>query len=238
MSAKYGILFLTMAALAGMAGFGAASLEQRVVFACCGIAALLVGIAYLIGRPGLLFKRDDGSRPWWAWVLLWPYFGLSWTTFWLYRATSRGERSTEIGPGVWLSRRLLADELRGGREWAGVVDLTAEFPRVRADGADYLLLPVLDAAPPTVEQLARAVRWIEGQRARGPVLIHCALGHGRSASVVCAWLLATGAAGDVEAAVARVRAARPGVGLKAAQLARLDEYARGLSKGIRGHAEA
>ena len=45
-------------------------------------------------------------------------------------------------------------------------------------------------------------------RARGPVLVCCALGYSRSACAVAAWLLATGRAATVDAALARVRAAR------------------------------
>ena len=56
--------------------------------------------------------------------------------------------------------------------------------------------------------LADAAAAIERARARGPVLVCCALGLSRSACAVAAWLLATRRAATVDAALARVRAAQ------------------------------
>jgi protein-tyrosine phosphatase len=83
---------------------------------------------------------------------------------------------------------------------------------------------VLDGTPPSAEQLSRAVRWIDEQRARGPVLVHCAAGHGRSATVVLAWLVSCGEFADVETGLANLRRLRPGVALKPRQLARVREF--------------
>jgi len=46
----------------------------------------------------------------------------------------------------------------------------------------------------------------------------CALGYSRSAASVAAWLLRSGRASDADAAVAIVRAARPGIVLGKAHL--------------------
>ena len=51
----------------------------------------------------------------------------------------------------------------------------------------------------------------------GPVYVHCALGHGRSALVTAAVLLRRGIVGDVRAAELHLRERRPGVRLKGVQ---------------------
>ena len=67
---------------------------------------------------------------------------------------------------------------------------------------------------------------IERLRARGPVLVCCALGYSRSACAVAAWLLATGRAATVDAALARIQAARAHVVLGAGHAAALAPLAR------------
>jgi protein-tyrosine phosphatase len=80
---------------------------------------------------------------------------------------------------------------------------------------------VLDLTQPPADALLQAVQAIERLRVRGPVLVCCALGCSRSACAVAAWLLATGRARDVDAALATVRAARTTVVLAAGHVAAL-----------------
>ncbi|WP_446893576.1 dual specificity protein phosphatase family protein, partial [Acinetobacter sp. NS4_7] len=55
----------------------------------------------------------------------------------------------------------------------------------------YLSVPVLDHAYPSRSQLMRALQWIHQQRMRGEtVVVHCALGRGRSVMVAAAYLWA------------------------------------------------
>ncbi len=65
---------------------------------------------------------------------------------------------------------------------------------------------------------ARGRRDHRASAAAGPLLVCCALGYSRSAASVATWLLRTGRAADAEAAVAIVRAARPGIVLGPAHL--------------------
>jgi protein-tyrosine phosphatase len=81
---------------------------------------------------------------------------------------------------------------------------------------------------PAPEQLREAAEAIERLRAQGPLLVCCALGYSRSAASVATWLLRSGRAGDAEAAVAIVRAARPGIVLGTAHL-----YAIAAAAGVR-----
>ncbi len=81
--------------------------------------------------------------------------------------------------------------------------------------------PVLDLTLPDRAALDAAVEAIERLRLEGRVLVCCALGVSRSAVAVAAWLVATGRAPDAEAALARVRAARPQIVLGDADRAQI-----------------
>ena len=78
---------------------------------------------------------------------------------------------------------------------------------------------------PTPAELARAVAALDELCPAGPVLVHCALGYSRAAVVVAAWLLHRGLSATPEAAVARVRAARPQVVLSGGHRTALAAYA-------------
>src|SRR6185295_14400616 len=95
---------------------------------------------------------------------------------------------------------------RGG--FHGIVDLTCEIS-FDPCGRAYVNVPVLDLTLPERAALDTAVEAIERMRRNGRVLVCCALGVSRSATAVAAWLVATGRAPDADAALARVRAARP-----------------------------
>ena len=101
-----------------------------------------------------------------------------------------------------------------------VLDVTAELNEcpafLRAD-VTYLLLPTLDKRPLQPDQMKRALEFITRSLESGSVYVHCALGHGRSASVVAAYLLASGTVGSVDQAEAWLRKIRPQVKLTGAQ---------------------
>lgn len=105
-----------------------------------------------------------------------------------------------------------------------VVDMTAEFhePESVRTGRTYLCVPTLDTSVPSLEDFQALIHAIA--RFPEPVYVHCALGHGRSATVVIAALMATGNAASVEEAERIVKRARPGVGISAAQRRLLQQW--------------
>src|SRR5262249_39640038 len=84
-----------------------------------------------------------------------------------------------------------------------------------ATGRNYLCLPTLDNTAPEEGAVREMVAVLAGTTSA--VYIHCAAGHGRSATVAAAVLLARGLASDVKEAEALLRKARPGVRLSPEQ---------------------
>jgi protein-tyrosine phosphatase len=179
-----------------------------------------------------LLKRRDGTRFLAAWPLLWPYFLLTAFAFWLFRLTSREPAFTLVAHNLYLGRRLTPREVRQAHAvgWQAVLDLAAEFAEVRRLQRlpNYRSLPVLDATAPTWEHLHVAVEWLRQQVARGPVLVHCALGHGRSVTVVVAYLLTAGRAPTLQEGLTWLRSQRRGVGLHSCQRNLLRRYEQTL----------
>jgi len=91
--------------------------------------------------------------------------------------------------------------------------------------AETVHLPVPDSLPPTQDQLEHGVAAIaHGLRRGARVAVHCAAGLGRSGTLIAAYLVSQGSV--PEAAIALVRAARPGSIETDAQEAAVHEFAR------------
>ncbi len=156
-----------------------------------------------------------------SWWLLAPYLVGAWiNSRWWTRSASN---ANVVVPGLMIGRVPTPRE-RDALHIGALVDVTAEFP-LSARGIHYRNVPQLDLAPPSLEQIEKAVRTIEQVFSQGPVLVCCALGFSRSAVAVAAWLLATGRAKDVSEAIAKVRAARPAVVVNPTHVAMLERFA-------------
>src|SRR5207245_9794511 len=114
-----------------------------------------------------------------------------------------------VADNALLAGRPMERELAAS-SFVTLVDLTAELP-VACGPRELAIFPVLDLTTPSGETLAAAASAIERLRADGPVLVCCALGYSRSACAVAAWLLATGRAKTVDAALQTIRTARANV---------------------------
>ena len=139
--------------------------------AVLGYSALLNGtIAVLFKFPrgtALLRKdRERGTIPWWSYALFFPFHGptYAYTHFHTLHGTMRPPYAAgEEGAGTKEADRVtvpVASEVQSGwwvggcyahrlgKQWAGVVDLTTEFPeRCRPHTARYRCLPTWDGAP-------------------------------------------------------------------------------------------
>lgn len=153
----------------------------------------MIACGYWTGDPAWLSKRGGRVAFW-----MWPYTVGAWLNS---RWWTRGQDPWQhLADGVWIGR---APGPRGA-PFRTVIDLTAEIP-VRA----RYHVPVLDLTVPRADQLSEAIAAIDA--AERPVLVCCALGYSRSATVAAAWLAHAGHAASAEEAVSRVRCVRPQV---------------------------
>jgi protein-tyrosine phosphatase len=183
-------------------------------------AAILAAawVVYWFDAPHAFGKRADGTLPWFAWAVWWPVFIAQWVGHELARSVTSEPVANEVAPGVWVGRRPREHEVPAGI--AIVVDLCAEMPAARGvkTGREYITEPTLDARTPPPARLAAIADQVLA--AGGPAFIHCAFGHGRSATVAAAVLVQRGdyTLADVEAAM---KAVRPKIGLNRRQRAAL-----------------
>lgn len=97
----------------------------------------------------------------------------------------------------------------------------------QALGLDFHHIPVDDFSAPTGEQISSFLRLIKATD--GPMILHCAHGFGRTGTFAAAYWMARGF--SYEAAVIRVREARPGAVETQGQLAVLKELESRLRSG-------
>ena len=181
------------------------------------LALALVAVCYAgLGAAGFQ-KGNDGRLSVAARWLFAPYRAGAWlnSRWW----TRRHPQPVPVCDGVWIGRIPTSRDLHDS-SFAGVVDLAAELGGARGKH-ELAVVPLLDLTTPAPQALADVATAIERLRARGPVLVCCALGYSRSACAVAAWLLATGRAATVETALAQVRSARAQVVLGAPHVAAL-----------------
>ena len=180
------------------------------------LSLALVALAYAAIGPAAFQKRGASHSVASAWLLA-PYTLGAWINSRVW--TMRRPRPDLIMDGVWIGRMPSARDMASQRV-AAIVDLAAELPGPRGRW-HYAALPWLDLVAPDDAAVRAASEAIEVARPYGDVLVCCALGYGRSACAVAAWLLATGRAGDVDAALAWIRARRPGVVIQGEHIERL-----------------
>lgn len=174
------------------------------------ISLLLVAAAYLLDAPGFFGKRAGRLSPSTRLLLL-PYLAGQW--LWRQKDWRPGTPAAhEVMPGLLFGRLMTRREAQRfvGEGVAAVLDLTCEHDEAAPfrELPGYRNIQVLDLTFPAIEAIEESVRFILERRARGPVLLHCAVGRGRSAIVVVAALMAANPDLDVDAACDRVKSIR------------------------------
>lgn len=217
---------LRLALIYATAGFALASLSLWMSGAAGlllwpAAALALVAVCYaVIGPQGFLKSRQGRMNTLVRWILT-PYLFGAWINSRLW--TRRDASPAHVIDQVWIGRFPSKADLSDCGTLS-VVDLTAEFPAT-ASGHPWHCLPMLDLVAPSAAMLRDASAQIEACLRSGPVLVCCALGYGRSAAVLVAWLLRTGRAGTLDDAVALVRNARPRMVLRPDDLAAITRAA-------------
>lgn len=184
------------------------------------LALAIVALGYAGAGPDVFQKRADGRTSLASRWLLLPYrLGARLNVWWW---TRRLPAAVEIADGVFLGRVPAQGELS---TYVAVIDMAAELPGSAAPGLAWHAFPSQDLLPVPAGRLRAAALAVEECRARGPVLICCALGFQRSAAVAAGWLVRAGLATNAPAAVAQIARART-VHLKLETYAAIEEAAR------------
>jgi protein-tyrosine phosphatase/membrane-associated phospholipid phosphatase len=161
--------------------------------------------------PGV-FRKTAGRLPRSTRFVLAPILFGHWLSWLFYKRQCRPW--DRITSNLWIGRALSdAEAARAVQDGVtAVLDLTAEFDEpLPFRNLAYRQLPVLDLTAPTPAQLAEALAFIRDHLRSGIVYIHCKIGYSRSAAIVGAALIASGEADSADAAVARLREARPSI---------------------------
>ena len=193
-----------------------------------------VSFAYLFNYPGLFRKREDGSIPFYVrWIFIPFLLGTGAYNAWA-RKYDKVPAVQKIDENLYLACRLFGKDIESLQQEGvtAILDVTAEF-----DGLDwsayqydckYLNLPVLDHTSPTPEQLNTAINWIQQHVAEGrKVVVHCALGRGRSVMTVAAYLLARDNTLSVLDAMNQIQSIRQTARLNKRQLSALKQIKEG-----------
>lgn len=229
---KYGLPFIALGFLCALHSVSAPPLAV-VLLVNLALCFGAVGAAYLGAGPAVFMKQRSGAFSPPGCALFWPYLLMNHLLLRLMRF-SKERVLDRIVPGLYLGRRLTGNDvgLLPEPRLEAVLDLTCEFPELRELRRPdrYRCIPLLDTRTPTGDQLALGVAFIREQIARGPVFVHCALGHGRSALFVAAYLLAAGHARTPDAALERIREKRPGIELNTSQREALERFAATLAR--------
>lgn len=151
------------------------------------LALAIVAFAYAGAGAKVFQKTADGYAPLASRILLWPYRLSARANVWAW--TRELPPAVAIADGVFLGR--FPDAAEADR-FGTVIDLAAELERPRDAPGRWESFGMLDLLPPPADVLDRAVAAIEPARRQGTVLVCCALGFQRSATVIAGWLVSTG----------------------------------------------
>jgi membrane-associated phospholipid phosphatase len=168
----------------------------------------MVAMAYF-GLERQIFQRHSGTMRWPARLILAPYLFGAWLS---YRYYSNGRSiPVQVAERVWLGAFPRWQTRQTEKKWHAIIDMTNEFATASNSANRKKYIPVMDLTPPCPRHLVRAVRWLENTQQEGQVLVHCALGLSRSASVIVCWLTWKGHEMSVEAASLALSRLRPGI---------------------------
>ncbi|GAB2191925.1 diacylglycerol kinase family protein [Sessilibacter sp. MAH1] len=210
-----GSIYLLVGVLFAIAAWFTPVLVLKALLLWCALSVFVVGVAYVLNKPAIFRKRLDGRITWWTRWLFIPF--LLFAKFYneIVRSRDKVPRVQKISPNLYLAGRLTRSTLPviESENITAVLDVTAEFDALNWEseklGIQYLNVPVLDHSIPTVDQLNKAIRWIDHQiSGGGKVVVHCALGRGRSVLVMMAYLIVKHKKDDIRAMLSEVKEIR------------------------------
>jgi protein-tyrosine phosphatase len=179
----------------------------------------LVSIEYFGVGVFIFSKQPSGTLSIGRSILLAPFLVYLNFVWHAVRFFSREAAFNQLTDYVFIGRRLLSHERASNFDH--IVDLTCEFNEPRAlRKSGYISLPTLDGHYADKETLLQSVARIA--ELDGTVYIHCAQGHGRTATLAIAYLIQQGISETIDDAVNYVLERRPDAHLGRAQRTMLE----------------
>lgn len=209
---RYTVFFLFMATMTA----GGAKNAGSFVLAWLALSLLVMAVAYGANKPFLVCgKRPSGQISIVLLILNLPWLMPTWVIWLLVALCSREASVNQIdGTNISISRYpLFAVDLS---RFDRIIDLTAEFPLAYKASAAYECLANLDG----IQLRHIRARPISAEQT---VLVHCAQGHGRSATFVALLLRQLGVFSSTESAYRAIQRVRPGAVVAVSQRLQMDE---------------
>ncbi|MDT3279802.1 MULTISPECIES: diacylglycerol kinase family protein [Shewanella] len=199
------------------------------IWAWTSLSLFLVGSAYWFNLASIFRKRQDGTIPWYIrWGFIPFLLGSRLYNHWARKRDSVPSMQ-KIDEQLYLGCRLFSADLEKikANKITAILDVTAEFDGLDwsqfEDHIEYLNIPILDHSVPTSAQLNQAVNWLHRQvRANKQVLIHCAMGRGRSVLVLAAYLVCKDKQRNFSEVLQQIKQVRKTAGLNKWQLRALE----------------
>ncbi len=209
-------------------GLSVEAIYFALFFYWTALSLLLVSGAYFFNLARIFRKRENGVIPIYIrWAFIPFLMGAQ-----LYNAWSRKNDKVpplqQIDEQLFLACRLFPSDIDTMKEMGitAILDVTCEFDGLEwsstQENIRYLNIPVLDHSVPTRAQLNQAINWIHHQvKQERRVVVHCALGRGRSVFVMAAYLLSQNKDADVHDILLKIKETRETANLNKRQLRHL-----------------
>lgn len=221
-------LYFLLALVFVLLGITSADLYFRSAWGWAALSFFVVSLAYIFNNPSIFRKRADGSIPLSIRWTLWPFLWATQCFNAIARSRDKVPAIQEVEPGLFLARRLFPSDIYflKHHDICAVLDVTAEFNSLNwtllGEDIDYLNVPILDHATPSEVQVKRALNWIHTHRKGGrSVIVHCALGRGRSVYMMAAYLLSQHSEKTVAGVIKQIKSVRKSAHLNKRQFHRL-----------------
>ncbi|WP_372369523.1 dual specificity protein phosphatase family protein [Candidatus Uabimicrobium sp. HlEnr_7] len=179
------------------------------------ISFAVIGISYIKATVKFFGKKANGRIDFKAMIILFPYLVLLWIIWHVVRFVQKEKAYHTINDNIIIGRRLLDYEIPVGID--NIIDLTCEFQESKyiIENFNYKSFPILDAS---ITDQKRFITFLEELASyQGCTYIHCAQGHGRTATITSLLLILTNKASNPTEAMAIIHNKRPLAKMKKSQ---------------------
>ena len=200
---KYPILFIAITASL-IWGVISSTSPNRFILIWPALNTSILAIAYILNKPTFIAgKQKNGKINYFLLIINAPWLVLSWLTWILIYFISKENKVDKVNGTNWFISSYPGLRYKEN-DYQLIVDLTSEFPRPINHGSNYICFPNLDGVP--LSNLPESL----SINPESKVLVHCAQGHGRSATWSSIALTKLGIFPNTKSAYSAIKASRPG----------------------------